>query len=200
MSRLNNANFDVVKRPKVFGAIIAVIVLAAVFYFAWWSPEGNKLSSINQTKQQEAQQISSLQAQLVTIQREVNFVTKYQSFLTFFGSELPSSPEQGPLYTMLAKLANSDKVSWTLISATTPQPPVAPSTLGTIPLTMQVGGNHANVLKFLSDLYTLPRLVTIQSVSPSPNPAPGPLYNVLNLHDQVPFSLSITGTAYFTTG
>lgn len=199
MKKLNSLNFDVIKRPRVLGALAAIVVLVAAFYLAWWSPEGSKLASINQTKQQETQQISSLQAQLVTLRNEARYVSRYQNFLTFFGSELPPTPEQGPLYTMLARLAQSDNVSWSLISATTPQAPTPPAKLGTIPLTMQVAGKHQDVLKFLADLYALPRLVTIQAVSPDPNPAPSPAYDVLTLHDQVPFTLAITGTAYFAS-
>ncbi|HET9091842.1 MAG TPA: type 4a pilus biogenesis protein PilO [Acidimicrobiales bacterium] len=196
MSKLNSVNTDVLKRPRVLGAIGAVIVLIVAFYFAWWTPETNKLASVNAQKQQQVTEIASLHAQLAQLIAEAGFVTKYQTFLTFFGSQVPVQPEQGQLVYQLGKLSNSDHVDITSVTANTTSPAVAPSTLSTIPVSLTVTGAHANVDKFLSDLYSLPRLITIQSINPTPTAAPNPAYDVLN-RDNVPFTMTISGTAYF---
>jgi Tfp pilus assembly protein PilO len=196
VKKLNSLNFDVLKRPRVLGSIGAVIVLLAAFYFAWWSPEGNKLSSINTTKQKQVTQIAGLRNQLATLITESHFVNQYQNFLTFFGSEVPIQPEEGQLVYMLGKLSTSDKVDITQVSANTTVPATPPSTLSTIPITMIATGAHSNLVKFLSDLYGLPRLITIQSITPAPTAAPNATYNVLT-RDAQPFQLTISGTAYF---
>jgi Tfp pilus assembly protein PilO len=196
VKKLNSLNFEILKRPRVLGSIAAVVVLAIAFYFAWWAPEGNKLSAVNQTKQQQATTISSLRAQLVQIDIESNFVSRYASFLTFFGNEVPVQPEQGQLVYMLGKLSDSDKVDITQITANATNPATVPGTLSSIPLSMIVSGAHSNIVKFLADLYTMPRLITIQAINPIPAGAPRGTYNVLS-RDSVPFQISITGTAYF---
>ncbi|MHB8243934.1 MAG: type 4a pilus biogenesis protein PilO [Acidimicrobiales bacterium] len=184
------------KRPRVLGAVGGALLLIVVFYFAWWSPQGGKLASIEAQKQAQSIQISSLQANLTQLQQDSQFVTRYQSFLTFFGSQVPVQPQQGQLISMLGRLSTSDKVDITQVTANTLVPAVAPSTLSTIPISMTVTGPHDNLLRFLSDMYSLPRLITIQSVAPT-STSTGAGANVL-AHNSVPFSLTLTGTAYFT--
>ncbi len=196
MSKHNTLNLDIVKRPRVLGSVAVFIVLAIAFYFAWWTPQGNKLSSINQTKQHQASEIATLHAQLLQIEIESNFVSRYGSFLTFFGNEVPVQPEQGQLVYMLGKLSNSDKVDITQITANTTSPATPPATLSTIPIAMSVSGGHSNIVKFLTDLYTMPRLITIQSIQPSPTSSANQRYDVLT-KDSVPFQITITATAYF---
>ena len=197
MNKIRSANLDILKRPRVLGAIGVVVVLLIAWYFAWWSPESSKLASVQQQQVKQTQQISSLNARLQEIVREDAIVAKYRNFLTFFGSQVPVQPEQGQLVYMLGRLEKSDNVDISSINASTTSPPATGSTLSTIPISMSVSGPHNNVIKFLSDLYSLPRLITIQSVSPSPTAAPAGVYNVLG-RDKVPFQLTLTGTAYFS--
>lgn len=196
MNQLRSMNLDVLKRPRMLIAIGAVVVILAAWYLAWWSPEGSKLSSV-QTQQQQAQQkVDSLSATLAEIAHENQIVQKYQNFLTFFGSEVPDQPEQGQLVYMLGKLEHSDDVQVTGIDVSTTAPPATGSTLSTIPITMTLTGPENHVMKFLSDLYALPRLITIQTVSPSVSGGKGPV-DVLG-RSGLQSSLSITGTAYFS--
>lgn len=197
MNKIRSLNLEVLKRPRVLGAVGVVLVLLIAWYFAWWSPESSKLASVQQQQTRQTQQISVLNAHLQEIIREDAIVAKYQNFLAFFGSQVPVQPEQGQLVYMLGRLEKSDNVDISSINASTTAAPTTGSTLSTIPITMSVSGPHNNVVKFLADLYSLPRLITIQSVSPSPTAAPSGTYNVLG-RDKVPFQLSLTGTAYFS--
>jgi Tfp pilus assembly protein PilO len=195
VNQLRSANFDVLKRPRVLIALGVIVVLAAVFYFAWWSPEGNKISATDATKQAQASQITSLRNQLALVTAEGKFVQRYETFLTFFGNEVPVQPEQGVLVDMLGRLAISDRVTITTLSDNTLNA-VKPPAFSTIPVSMTVTGPYSNVLKFLSDLYGLPRLLTIQEVQPTPSGARGTV-NIL-APGSLTYTMTISGTAYYS--
>ncbi len=197
MSRLASINTDALRRPRLLAALGVLVLLAGIWYFAWWSPEGHKLASVQAQQLTAQQRVDQLQTSLNVLEHENSVVQRYRNFLTFFGSEVPVQPEQGQLVYQLGKLETADNVQLTSIDVSTTVPAATGSALSTIPVTMSVSGPHANVMKFLSDLYQLPRLITIQSVAPAPSQGAGASYNVLG-HDSVPFNLSITGTAYFS--
>ncbi len=197
MSRLASINTDALRRPRLLAALGALVLLAGIWYFAWWSPEGHKLASVQAQQLTAQQRVDQLQTSLNVLEHENSVVQRYRNFLTFFGSEVPVQPEQGQLVYQLGKLETADNVQLTSIDVSTTVPAATGSALSTIPVTMSVSGPHANVMKFLSDLYQLPRLITLQSVAPAPSQGAGASYNVLG-HDSVPFNLSITGTAYFS--
>lgn len=201
MRRVASANLDSLKRPRLLATVGAVVLLLGIWYLAWWSPEGHKLASVQAQQQQAQLKVDQLRTTLAAVEHESAIVQKYRNFLTFFGSEVPVQPEQGQLVYMLGKLERADAVQVTSIDVSTTAPAAAGSTLSEIPVTMSVSGPHDNVIKFLSDLYQLPRLITIQSIDPAVNGStgggPGSSYDILG-HDSVPFTLSITGTAYFS--
>ncbi len=197
MSKISSLNMEALRRPRIILTLGALLLLAGVWYFAWWSPEGHKLASVQQQQLVEQQRVDQLQTSLNILEHENSIVRRYRSFLTFFGSEVPVQPEQGQLVYELGKLERADNVQLTSIDVSTTTPAASGQALSTIPITMSVTGPHSNVMRFLSDLYQLPRLVTIQSVAPSPTQGTGGAYDVLG-HDSVPFNLSITGTAYFS--
>lgn len=197
MSAVKTPSLEALKRPKMLLTLGTLLLLVGVWYFAWWSPEGHKLAAVQSQQLTEQQKVDSLQSTLALIDHETSLVQKYRNFLSFYGSEIPLQPEQGQLVFQLGNLEKSDNVQVTSIDVSTTNPAVSGSSLSTVPVTMSVSGPHSNVMKFLSDLYQLPRLMTIQTVTPSPTSGTTKGYNVLT-HDSVPFSLSITGTAYFT--
>jgi hypothetical protein len=97
---------------------------------------------------------------------------------------------------MLGKLFKADHVTLSTISANSTAGPTTGATLSTVPITFSVAGSQANLIKLLNDMYALPRLITIQSAAPSPTGA-GVNQNVLKISN-LPYSMSVVGTAYFT--
>jgi Tfp pilus assembly protein PilO len=198
MSALKSPDVSVLRRPRIMATIGVLLLVLGIWYFAWWSPEGHKLSSVQQQQLSAQQKVNSLQTTLNVIEHERAVVQKYRNFLTFFGSEVPVQPEQGQLVSMLGRLENSDGVQVASIDDSTTSPPASGTALSTVPVSISVTGPHSRVMKFLADLYGLPRLITIQSVQPSPTSGAGNgAYDVLR-NDSVPFSLTISGTAYFS--
>lgn len=197
MTKLPSINLDSVKHPRVLAAIGGVLLLILVFYLAWWSPEGSKLATVDAKKQQQATQIANLRSNLILLQHESQYVSQYQTYLTFFSSQVPVQPEEGQLVYQLGSLSIRDHVDLTEVSANSTAPATPPATLSTIPVSLVVTGSHYNVFRFLAGIYKLPRLITVQNVAPTPSAAVGVSYNVLR-HDSVAFALTISGTAYFS--
>lgn len=185
-------NPAVLKRPLVFGPIVAIIVLALVWWLAWESPENAKLASV----QQQQTAIEATQARLTTelalLQAEAKQVHVGLPFLRRYEQAIPPTPEAPQLVTELDALALRTGVTLSSVADNTLTPPAKPGGLTTIPVSMSISGTHAQVLAFIQGLYSLPRLLTLTTVSLSV-PSGG---NVLNLHESLTYGATISAVAY----
>lgn len=197
MSRLDTLNLDVLKRPRVLIAFGVVLVVLLAWYFAWWSPENSKLTAVKTQETSLANQVSSLNAQLVQYREDAKIVSRYRNFLTNFSQAIPVQPDAPQLTTALSALEKTTNVNIATLDDATTVAPAPGSTLGTIPLTMTVAGSHAAVLEFVTDLYKMKRLITVQAANPSATSTANPKYNIFT-HDTIPFSVAIDATAYFS--
>ncbi len=203
MNAIRNLNLDVLKRPKILITLLVVVVAVVVWYIFVWSHEGAKLASVKNQQATESAKIVTLKQQLAAVDIESQQARKYAKYLTFFSAAVPVAPEQGQLVQMLGDLAKSDDVDISTLSVTGTAPPVAPSTLSTIPVSMSFTGTHSDVIKFVEDLYntaTMPRLLTIGTIAPSPSTSSsskGPI-DVLKLPDSTQYSVTLSATAYFS--
>ena len=68
--------------------------------------------------------------------------------------------------------------------------------IGSIPVSITLKGPHKDCLTFLADIYKLPRLITISAVTPISGASSVSQPNVL-ANDSLPYTMSITATAYF---
>jgi Tfp pilus assembly protein PilO len=202
MNRLRGANLDLLKRVPVLISIGVVIVVILGWYLFWWSPENSKLSTIdNQVAGLQADYINKTQ-QLAQINADLAAISKDRNYLSRFAVALPPTADQGQLTQDFFNIQEVTNVTITSLNDSTPQAPAPGSLLGTLPVSMTVTGAHDAVIQFLKDIYAsqpngsvpalMPRLVTIQSVTPTPI-GPG---NVL-AHNAAQFSISISATAYF---
>ena len=184
--------FDLLKRPPVYGTIAGVIVLLLVWWFAWMSPEGNKLSTVNAQESSLQTQISSLNSQIAVLKAQSALVPGELPYLAKFTGAIPNLPESGVLTEQLFGLMNSTKTFISSLNDST----VSPTGTGysTIPVQIALTGSHDQVINFLKGLYTLPRLVTIQSVTLAPPAAT----NILKPSKAQGFTAAINATAYTT--
>ncbi|MGO9560181.1 MAG: type 4a pilus biogenesis protein PilO [Acidimicrobiales bacterium] len=198
MKRLGRINFDLLKRPRVLISIGVVIVLVIAFYFAWWSPESTKLTSVDAQKVAKQLQITQLNARIATLKTENRIVAQDKKYLGFFDAEIPPLPEQGNLVYLLGQLEKADNVFVSTIGVSTVDPPSTGSSIGTIPISLSLTGSHSGCIKFLEALYKMPRLITVQSINPAAtSTSAGGVPNVL-LVNGAPFSLTLSATAYFS--
>jgi type IV pilus assembly protein PilO len=185
-------SLDLLKRPLVYGTLIGVVLIALVWWFAWMTPEANKLASANSQVQSDQSQISSLNTQIAALKVEDQQLPHLVHYLAFFSLAIPPLPESGDLTTELYDLSLSTKtVMNTLTDVATINTGKGYST---IPVQISLSGNHNSVLAFLKGIYALPRLVTIQSINLSP---PGG-QNLNQPSTASGFTANISATAYTT--
>ena len=194
---LKEIKFDTIKRPAVLISVAAVIVLAGVWWFAWMSPEGTKLSQENTQTVQLSNQLQQLDVTLAKDKAQSLQVTQYAKYLNMFATAVPPLPEQAQLFTQLATLANTDKVTMEAVNV-----PSLGTALGTdvseLAITFTVNGKYEDCLTFLESLYKLPRLLTISNFLPSPlGGSTGS--NVISPKKGTPYSFVITGDAYYSS-
>ncbi len=189
---------DLLKRRPVYITILLVVVLAIVWYLAWWSPEGGKLKNVNSDIATKQQTVSQLQVEIAGLRSETANNAADTAYESTFSNALPPGPEFDTLTESLYQLSRRTGTQVTSLTAntmvaTTPAPAVPYSE---IPISMTVTGPRQGVLDFIAGIYNpqyIPRLMTISTLSLSDSSA----VNIVK-PSKVEFSASITAQAYTT--
>jgi len=208
VKRLQRLNLEAIKRPTFLISIGGVILLAALWWFLWMSPQGSKLATVHTQIAGLQQQLKTDQLQLAIVKQESKIVKQNAAYLARFSNAVPSTPDQQVLTTQIYNLATATGVQLTNFSDNTLTAP-AKAGLGTIPVQISIGGTHKQCLAFLDKLYdgtTLPRLVTVATFTPTPAAATGTgagsAGNPTSVlaHDTLPYSFTISAIAYYYPG
>jgi len=186
---MKTVDIDLLRRPRVWGSIIVVLVALAGWWFGWMNHESNKLASIHQQQATQQATVASLSLELKTLRDEAKRVRAASPFLKRFGAAIPADPDAPALVVQVYRLAQKDGVTLASITDDTLDP--VGTAYSTMPVSLSVSGPHDALLQFLDGLYRLPRLLTIQSFSLT---GPG---NVL-ASGAASYSAGITATAYTT--
>lgn len=192
--KLQSINLNSFKRPVVLITIAAVILVAALWWFLWMQPEGNKLSTAQTQEAQYSNTLNTLRDELIVDRNQAAKVKQYAGYLAMFAAAVPPIPEAPQLTTELADLANTTNVKLTSLSDDTT---LTGTPLSTIPLSMDVLGGRQACIAFLQGLYNsslMPRLITVDSITPSPVRAGN--IDVLTPSSSQ-YNLAISATAYF---
>jgi Tfp pilus assembly protein PilO len=196
--------FETFRRPAVWITIVATIVIAAIWYFAWMSPEGNKLSTENAQISNLNTTLAQLNKTLATYKLNQQNLAVYNKLLSVFSTAVPPEEEAGTLTDEIAALADTSGVNLTELSVPFASAPIesatgTPTGLYQVSLAIDVAGQWSQCMKFLTGIYTFPRLITIQTFSPSDQSgsATGNV-DVINPPGKTPYTFDLTATAYFS--
>jgi len=195
MNRLRGVNFDLLKSKVVLIVTGGVIVLLIVWWFAWMTPEGSKLTSVQQQVSTDTATKQQLSLEIQSLIKEKKLVLKELPFLKQVTTAIPPIQDPGGIINELYALAT--KTHCDLLSVVPSDAPSPSGTVGLseIPVSFSLSGTHKNVFVFLTDFYTLKRLMTISTVSLAPgsnNP------NILAVGDGQTYNLTVTADAYTT--
>ncbi len=195
MNRLQSINLDFVKRPVILISVAAVIVLAGVWWFAWMSPQGSKLSTVNANVAQLQQKYSQLQETLRVVEHESKLESKYAGYLATFSAAVPPTPDAPQLTTQLAALANETHVTLTSLSDDSV---LAATPVSEVPINITIKGSGSQCLNFLKGIYQMDRLITISAFTPTPSDSAGSgsSVNVLS-PGNAGYTFALTGDAYY---
>jgi Tfp pilus assembly protein PilO len=196
MKRLSSLKLEGLKRPPILISLVVVIVMLAVWYLGWMSPESAKLTTINRQEQTLTTHMQILQDQLLTDKAHAVLLKRDLKDLAIFSAAVPPAAEAGPLTTMLYNLSKTTGVSIQSLTDDTTASPLKGQTVSSIPITITLKGSHGACLTFLADVYKLPRLITIGAVVPA-SAASGQAQTDVLANDDLPYTMSLTATAYF---
>lgn len=198
-NRLNSLNLGALRSPVILGVVGGMIVLIIIWWLAWMSPEASKLDTVKAQETSLQAQVVTLNQQITLLKAESKLVQRELPYLSRFQTAIPPTPDIGGLVLQIDQLANKTGVNMTSISDNVVVASTVPGGLSTIPVSFTVSGNHKQVFTFLTDFYSLPRLITIQSLTLSPGAASGTTPNINNVGDGASYGLTVAGTGY-TTG
>jgi Tfp pilus assembly protein PilO len=195
MNRLQDINFDLLKSKVVLIVTGIVIVLLVVWWFAWMTPEANKLSTVQQQIAQDNVTVTSLSMELVQLKAEQKLVLKELPYLKKVTAAIPPTEDPPGIVDSLNTLAN--KTGCDLLSVTPANfpSPSGVTGLSIVSVNFSVSGVHKNIFAFLKDFYSMTRLMTINNLSLSPG---GTTPNILDTGDGQPYSMTVQASAYTT--
>ncbi len=164
------------KRTSIIGLITGAVIVAGVvaWLFAFFLPEGSHLGTLRQRQSNLDAQKVPLEMQLTSLRRLAAWENSAAglNLYSMLQQAVPSQPDEAQFLTQMSSLANKTGVTLTSItpSAAVAQPVISGSTTGvppylTIPVSLSLTGTYPNVYLFLEDLYSLPRIMVINSLS-----------------------------------
>jgi len=141
-------------------------MLAAVAVAAWWFlfmvPQASKLSMDRQAEVSDQATVASLEARLSALHGEVRREAEAKGFLKAFNGAVPPAADAPLLVVQVYHLAARDHLQLQAITDNTVDP--GGPGYSTIPLSIVVVGTRPGITAFVSGLYHLNRLVTIQQL------------------------------------
>jgi Tfp pilus assembly protein PilO len=168
------------------------------WYFLLWSPQQSKISSLNsQVSTLESQQ-SALQVQISQLESAKQHLPQLIAEAKTITGAIPSNPDLSGFLSVLQSAASSAGVAELSVSPTapaaTPGASTSSGTSGVTPLgvTISANGGYLEVLKFLSSIQSLPRLLVVSNVSIAKG---GSASSSLSSSGPV-LSLQLTGSIY----
>jgi Tfp pilus assembly protein PilO len=195
MNRLGSINLDLLKSKVVLIVTGAVIVLLLVWWFAWMTPESNKLTTVNAQVAADNSTYQQLNAKLIGLRAEKKLVLSELPYLKKVSSAIPATEDAPGIVDSLNTLAN--QTGCDLLSVTPSDTPSPSGTAGlqVVAVTFSYSGLHSNVMSFLSGFYSMKRLMTISTLSLSPTATNA---NILATGDGQKYTVSVTADAYTT--
>lgn len=182
---------SLLRRPILWGPLLAVALLAA-WWLAWMKPQGAKLASARLQRVTDEATVASLQAKIAHLHAVAQREQKAKDFLDAFAGQIPSSPEAPQLVVQVYRLASRDHLKLESITDNAVDP--AGAGYSTIPVSLTVSGPQGGITAFVSGLYHLPRLVTIQQLDLT-----GPANGDVVVGGGGAYHATISATAYTTS-
>src|ERR1035441_6978925 len=93
MNRLQGINIDLLKSKVVLIVTGVVIVLLLVWWFAWMTPEANKLSTVQQQIAQDNTTVTSLSMELIQLKAEQKLVQHELPYLKKVTAAIPPTED-----------------------------------------------------------------------------------------------------------
>jgi len=195
MNELRGLNFDLLKSKVVLIVTGCVIILLVVWWFAWMTPEANKLTTVQQQVTSDQSTVAQLNTELASLKAESKLVLRELPYLKKVTTAIPPTEDPPGIVDSLNSLANQTGCDLLSVAPANSPSPSAVADLSDISVSFSVSGTHQNVFAFLTDFYAMKRLMTISAVSLSPG---GTSPNILAAGDGQQYTMTVSASAYTT--
>jgi Tfp pilus assembly protein PilO len=195
MNRMPSLNLDLLKSKVVLIVTGLVILLLIVWWFAWMTPESNKLTSVQQQVSTDQTKVTQLNLTLRGLKEEKKLVLKELPYLKKVTTAIPPTEDPPGIVDSLNNLATATGCDLLSVTPADSPSPTGVAGLSAITVSFSVAGSHRNVFEFLRRFYSMGRLMTINTVSLS---AAGSNPNILAVNDGQQYSMTVSALAYTT--
>lgn len=171
------------RKPLMIGAAI-MVALAVAWYALLWSPATTKLHAAQAAKASALATSASLSSQIAGLEANARRLPAERAAAAAVASELPTTADIPGFIDQLTAVAGRTGVQLTSLSqnvsaattgvagAATPSTPTTPggtkiTGLGVLAVQFAVGGTYGQTMAFISAVQTLPRFVSIATLSVS---------------------------------
>ena len=195
MNRIRGFNLDLLKSKIVLGVAGGVIILLIVWWFAWMTPESNKLSTVQAQVTSDQTRVSQLNLELASLKAEQKLVLRELPYLKKVTTAIPPTEDPPGIVDSLNNLATATNCDLTSVTPADSLSPSGVAGLSDISVSFAVSGTHKSVFEFLKGFYSMGRLMTINTISLG---AAGSNPNILAVNDGQQYSMEVSAVAYTT--
>lgn len=155
---------EVVKKPLALVSIAVLLVVILVWFFVLFMPQSHKLSTLESQRTALQQNVLQDQIRLQTLRKESHHVGQIQAIDAKLKGYVPTT--EG-LYTYIQTISLAGNKAGITITSLQPGAlvPASGTAYSAIPIAAQVKGTYDDLVEFLNDIYNLPRLTDINSIS-----------------------------------
>jgi Tfp pilus assembly protein PilO len=155
------------KRPPVIISIVIAAVVVILWLFAFFLPQGRKLSTLDSKRQALTDEVAAGNAKVVRLRHTFEHAGQLEAEHAKMEALVPSTPDLFKSTANYTSLLSSTVAGahMNLTSVTTQSPAATSKALTSIPVTLDVTGSYDQLLTLITDIYAMPRLTEISSVS-----------------------------------
>lgn len=155
---------DVLRSTPVLIGVAVTLVVVLIWLFAFFLPQGSKVSKLDAQVQTLQQKVTQGNAKVALLKRDSQTAPKLAAELAKLKQYIPAT---AGVYNYINTITATVKASGTKLTTISTSPEAAAPTSGTyyaIPVTLSVTGTYDQVLKLITDIYALPRLTIIPTL------------------------------------
>lgn len=147
----------------------ATLLLVAVWYFAFWSPQGHRLTQAHAAQTAAEAKVTQLKSQVAQFEALERNIPADKLKLAKYTAAIPSDPQLSAALNQIQAAATATNVSLTSISPSgAPSATAKAQSASGVPdigISMSVTGTYAQDMSFITSLGSMPRTLVITNLA-----------------------------------
>jgi Tfp pilus assembly protein PilO len=153
------------RRTPVVVAVVIAVVVVIVWLLAFFLPQGSKISTLDTKQQTLEQQVAQGNAKVARLKHTFQHAPQLRAMSAKLEADVPATTDIYNYIDSLSTTAAASNVKLTSVSPGAATQTSTGSPFTAIPVSMVVKGTYDHLLSLITNIYALPRLTDIDSVS-----------------------------------